>query len=38
MSEINLRLRIVAYYNQFSSDKPVGSWGVSPISKEEHAQ
>ena len=35
MSEINLRLRIVAYYNQFSSDKPVGSWGVSPISKEE---
>ena len=35
MSKINPKLRIVAYYNQFSSDKPVGAWGVSPVSKEE---
>jgi len=35
MSKINPKLRMVAYYNQFSSDKPVGAWGVSPISKEE---
>lgn len=35
MRKINPKLKIVAYYNQFSSDKPICAWGVSPISKEE---
>ncbi len=35
MRERKQKLRIVAYYNQFSSDKPISTWGVSPISKEE---
>lgn len=35
MSKINPKLGIVAYYNQFSSDKPISAWGVSPISKDE---
>ncbi|MEW6069082.1 MAG: hypothetical protein AB1485_00540 [Candidatus Thermoplasmatota archaeon] len=35
MRKINPKLKIVAYYNQFSIDKPISTWGVSPVTKEE---